>query len=92
MELASHLNSLGELEIEQRLINHTDERVSFRCHLSIPNRRRMRTQVFKLPSGEDVQTYRLPGGEELLGQTLRVQAEEVGGKRRILNYTFTAEP
>ena len=91
LDLTSHLNSKGELEVEQRLINRTDERVSFRCHLSIPNRRRMRTQVFKLPSGEDVQTYRLPGGEELLGQTLRVQAEEVGGKRRNLNYTVTAE-
>jgi hypothetical protein len=92
LELASHLNSKGALEVEQRLINRTDERVSFRCYLSIPNRRRMRTQVFKLPPGEDVQIYRVPGGEELLGQTLRVQAEEVGGKRRNLNYTFLAEP
>ncbi|HVX11410.1 MAG TPA: NEW3 domain-containing protein [Pirellulales bacterium] len=92
LELSSHLNGQGELEVEQRLINRTEERVNFRCHLSIPDRRRMRTQVFKLPAGEDVQTYRIPGGEELLGQTLRVQAEEVGGKRRNLNYTFTAEP
>ncbi|HET6879872.1 MAG TPA: NEW3 domain-containing protein, partial [Pirellulales bacterium] len=92
LELTSHLNSKGDLEVEQRLINRTDDRVSFRCHLSIPNRRRMRTQVFKLPPGDDVQIYRLPGGEELLGQPLRVQAEEVGGQRRNLNYTFVAEP
>jgi hypothetical protein len=92
LELASHLNSKGELEVEQRLLNRTDERISFRCYMSVPNRRRLRTQVWKLPPGDDVQTYRLPSGEELIGQTLRVQAEEVGGKRRNLNYTFVAEP
>ncbi|HWB08575.1 MAG TPA: NEW3 domain-containing protein [Pirellulales bacterium] len=92
LELSTHLNSAGEIEVEQRMINHTDERVSFRCHLSVPNRRRLRTQVWKLPPGDDVQTYRLPAGEELVGQPLRLQAEEVGGKRRNLNYTFTAEP
>jgi hypothetical protein len=92
MVLTSHLNAAGELEVEQRTINRTDERVSFRCHLSVPNRRRMRTQIWKQPSGEDVQTYRLPFGEQLIGQTLRVQAEEVGGKRRMLNYQFIAEP
>ncbi|HEX7375711.1 MAG TPA: hypothetical protein VF278_01300, partial [Pirellulales bacterium] len=73
-------------------INRTDERVNFRCYLSVPNRRRMRTQVYKLPAGEDVQLYRLPSGEELIGQPLRVQAEEVGGQRRNLNYTLIAEP
>jgi hypothetical protein len=92
LELSTHLNSAGELEVEQRIINRTDERVSFRCHLSVPDRRRMRTQVWKMPPGEDVQTYRLPAGEELIGQMLRLQAEEVGGNRRNLNYTLTAEP
>jgi hypothetical protein len=92
LEFSTHLNSAGELEVEQRMINRTDERVSFRCHLSVPDRRRMRTQVWKMPPGEDVQTYRLPGGEKLIGQTLRLQAEEVGGKRRNLNYALTAEP
>jgi hypothetical protein len=92
LEFSTHLNSAGEMEVEQRMINHTDERVSFRCHLSVPDRRRLRTQVWKLPPGDDVQTYRLPAGEELVGQMLRLQAEEVGGKRRNLNYTFTAEP
>jgi hypothetical protein len=92
LELTSHLNSAGELEVEQRMVNHTEERISFRCNLSVPNRRRLRTQVWKLLPGDDLQTYRLPAGEELVGQTLRIQAEEVGGKRRILNYTFVAEP
>lgn len=92
LELATHLNTAGELEVEQRTVNRTNERLSFRCYLSAPDRRRMRAQVWKLPQGEDVLTYRLPGGDELLGQTLRVQAEEIGGKRRTLNYTLTAEP
>lgn len=92
LELATHLNAAGELEVEQRTVNRTDEHVSFRCYLSAPDRRRVRSQVWKLSSGEDVYTYRLPAGEELLGQTLRVQAEEIGGKRRTLNYTLIAEP
>ena len=92
LELTTQLNNAGELEVEQRTVNRTDERLSFRCYLSAPDRRRVRAQVWKLPPGEDVYTYRLPAGEELLGQTLRVQAEEIGGKRRNLNYRFTAEP
>ncbi|HEX7448927.1 MAG TPA: NEW3 domain-containing protein [Pirellulales bacterium] len=92
MELASHLNARGELEVEQRLVNRSQGEVTFRCYLNIPNRRRMRTLVTRLSPGEDVQTYRAAAGEELVGQTLRVRAEEIGGSRRILNYSFQAEP
>ncbi|HEX5442508.1 MAG TPA: NEW3 domain-containing protein [Pirellulales bacterium] len=92
MELASHLNARGELEVEQRLVNRSKGEVTFRCYLNIPNRRRMRTLVTRLSPGEDVQTYRAAAGEELVGQTLRVRAEEIGGSRRILNYSFLAEP
>ncbi|HVA50140.1 MAG TPA: NEW3 domain-containing protein [Pirellulales bacterium] len=92
LELATHLNAEGELQVDQRTINRTGEKLSFRCYLSAPDRRRMRAQVWKLPPGEDVLTYRLPAGAELLGQKLRVQAEEIGGKRRTLNYNFVAEP
>ncbi|OYV81383.1 MAG: hypothetical protein B7Z73_18155, partial [Planctomycetia bacterium 21-64-5] len=92
LELATHLNAEGELQVDQRTINRTSEKLSFRCYLSAPDRRRMRAQVWKLPPGEDVLTYRLPAGDELLGQKLRVQAEEIGGKRRTLNYNFVAEP
>lgn len=92
MELASHLNSRGELEVEQRLVNRSEGDVTFRCYLNIPGRRRMRTLVTRLSPGEDVQTYRAAAGEELVGQTLRVRGEEIGGSRRILNYSFMAEP
>ena len=92
MELASHLNARGELEVEQRLVNRSGGEVTLRCYVNIPNRRRMRTLVTRLPPGEDVQTYRAAAGEELVGQTLRVRAEEIGGSRRILNYTILAEP
>lgn len=92
IKIYSHMNQSGELEVEQRLVNRTRGEVSFRCHLSAPNRRRMRTQAFRLAPGEDVQTYRLPDGDELVGETLSIRAEEIGGERRILNYVFVAEP
>lgn len=92
LEIASHLNATGELEVEQRLVNRTPGDVNFRCHLNIPGRRRMRSQVWKLPPGEDLQVYRVPLGDALVGQTLRIRAEESGGSRRILNYSFVAEP
>lgn len=92
LRIFSHLNSAGELEVEQRLINRSPDEVSFRCHLSIPNRRRMRTQVLKMGPGEDVQIYRVPDGASLVGEQLSIRAEEIGGRRRILNYAFAAEP
>ena len=92
MKIFSHVNESGELEVEQRLVNRTSDEVSFRCHLGVPERRRMRTQVLRLASGEDVQTYRVPDGAELVGKRLSIRAEEIGGKRRILNYVFVAEP
>ncbi len=73
----------GELLVHQRLVNHTDEEVSFKCDLYAANRRRLRTQVLQLGRGEDVQTYRLPAGRELLGQTIWIRAEEVGGQRAL---------
>ena len=92
IKIFSHVNKAGELEVEQRLVNRTSEEVSFRCHLGVPNRRRMRTQVLRLDSGEDVQKYRVPDGAELVGERLSIRAEEIGGGRRILNYVFVAEP
>ncbi|HUY92703.1 MAG TPA: hypothetical protein VMV10_28440 [Pirellulales bacterium] len=92
IKIFSHVNRQGELEVEQRLVNRTGDEVGFRCHLGIPNRRRMRTQVLRLAAGEDVQTYHVPDGAELVGQRLSIRAEEIGGRRRILNYAFLAEP
>lgn len=92
VKIFSHVNEAGELEVEQRLVNRTEGEINFRCHLSAPNRRRLRTQALRFAPGEDVQTYRLPDGAELVGQPLTIRAEEIGGEKRILNYAFTAEP
>jgi hypothetical protein len=90
IEIASRINDQGELEVTQRLINKTDTSVSFRCALYVPDRRRLATQVVSLGRGRDERVYRLPDGKELLGKTLWLRAEEVGGSR-ILNYRFVAE-
>jgi hypothetical protein len=90
LEATSQLADNGELVVKQRLHNHTDEPVSFRCDLFAAGRRRLRTQVFDLGRGEDVQTYRLPAGRELLGQTLWIRAEELEGAR-VLSHRFRAE-
>ncbi|MHB1036934.1 MAG: hypothetical protein ACYC35_20120 [Pirellulales bacterium] len=90
IDIRSHLDAKGNLEIEQRFVNQTDQPVSFRCGVLAPGRRRMETQVLKLGRGQDTKTYRFENGRELVGQTLRLRAEEVDGPR-ILNYRFVAE-
>ncbi|NQU21387.1 MAG: hypothetical protein HQ567_08900 [Candidatus Nealsonbacteria bacterium] len=91
VEIATKLNDRGQLEVEQRFINVTDEPASFRCHLYAPDRRRQMSQVVGLGLAEDVHVYRLPDGEKLLGMTLWLRAEEIDGPR-VLNYRFVAEP
>lgn len=78
------------LEVEQRFANTTDQAVNFRCHLYVPERRRQTTQIVDLGRGEDRKTYRLTNRRALLGQTLWLRAEEIGGSR-ILNYRFVVE-
>lgn len=90
IEVASQLNESGDLEIEQRMINDSDDLVSFRCYLYAPNERRQRAQVMRLGRGEDVQTYRLPDGKSLLGRMLWLLAEEIGGSR-VISYRFVAD-
>jgi len=88
--LRSWLNANGELEVEQQFVNDGGGRVSFRCQLFIPGRRRQMTQVISLPRGQDTKRYVIEDGEELIGQTLWLRAEELKGPR-VLNYRFTAE-
>jgi hypothetical protein len=87
LDATTRLNDRGELEVEQQVVNHTTERVSFKCLLFVPDRRRMVSQVVKLGQDRDTKFYRLPNGRELVGKTLWLRAEEVGGKR-ILNHRF----
>lgn len=84
LEVQAALNSRGELEVEQRLINRTNAPVNYRCQLVIPGRRRIKYQVLSLDNGEDVRTFRIKRGKELVGKTLNVNAEEVDGTR-VLN-------
>jgi hypothetical protein len=89
IDIRSHLDAKGNLEIEQRFVNQTDQPVSFRCGVLAPGRRRMEAQVLKLGRGQDTKTYRFENGRELVGQTLRLRAEQLDGPR-ILNYRFVA--
>ncbi|MBI3461651.1 MAG: hypothetical protein HY000_01120 [Planctomycetes bacterium] len=91
IELTTQLNSAGDLVIQQRLINETPQPISFRCELFAPARRRLRTQIYDLGTGEDRKVYRLPRGNEIVGQTLWLRAEEIGGPR-ILNYRVLVDP
>jgi hypothetical protein len=91
VEVQTRLNASGELEVEQQFINETDESVSFRCYLLVPERRRQKLDIIDLGHGRDVQRFRLPDGEELIGQTLWLQADEIGGGRG-LNHRFQAQP
>jgi hypothetical protein len=90
LEAATEMADNGELLVHQRLINRTEALVSFKFDLYAANRRRLRSQVLELGRGEDVHTYRLPAGRELLGQTLWIRAEEVGGQR-VLSHRFRAD-
>ncbi|NUQ64008.1 MAG: hypothetical protein HUU20_16145 [Pirellulales bacterium] len=91
LECGTRLNSQGELEVEQRLVNETAEPVSFRCELFVPERRRLKTDVAGLGQGRDVKIYHLHDGKQLIGKTLWLRAEEIGGSR-ILNHRFRAAP
>ncbi len=91
LRVLTRLGAGGELEIEQQFINETSDPVSFRLYLYAPDRRRRKTEVIGLEHGRDLQTIRLPNGQELLGKTLWIRAEEIGGKR-VLNRQFVAKP
>ena len=86
----SHIDEKGALIIEQRITNHTDKIVDFKCLLYAPERRRKRNQVYRLGRGQDIKFYRYPNGQQLVGQTLWLRAEEISGQR-ILNYRFVVE-
>jgi hypothetical protein len=90
MELSTALSDSGELVVRQDLINETDQPINFNCLLFAPDRRRIRKQIIRQRRGRQTIIYRLADGEELIGKTLVLRAEEIGGDR-ILNYRVTAE-
>jgi hypothetical protein len=90
LETSTRLDDDGTLIVEQRMINHSDTLVDFKCLLYAHGRRRQRTQVFRLGGSQDVKIYRYPDGAELLGSELWLRAEEVKGSR-VLNHRFVVE-
>jgi hypothetical protein len=91
-EAFTRLNERGELEVEQRITNETDQVLSFKCYLYLPPpRKRMMMHVEDHGRGVDLKTYRIYNGEELLGKSLFLRAEEINGTR-ILNLDVIAQP
>jgi hypothetical protein len=90
IEMKTRLNEKNELEVEQHFINESGRKVSFRCDLNIPGRKRASTQILDMDRGEQIQIYRLKNGRSLLGQELWLHAEQTDGEQ-MLNYRFRAE-
>ncbi len=91
LELSTRLRSDGMLVVEQHMTNLSEKSVNFECTLFPPGRRREIRQVIDQAPGRSTLTFLLPDGKDLVGKTLWLRAEEIGGDR-ILNSTTTAEP
>ena len=90
LELHTRLEDDGTLIVEQRMVNHGEDPVDFKCLLFAAGRRRQRMQVYRLSSSTDVKTYRYQDGQNLIGLELRLRVEEQGGNR-VFNYRTIAE-
>jgi len=91
LEVSTHIDEANVLTVEQRMTNHSDEIVDFKCYLYAPQRRRQANQVFRLGRGQDIKRYRFANGQQLVGKQLWLRAEEINGQR-ILNYRIDVEP
>ena len=76
IEVSTKLLPDGTLMVEQRMNNHLDKLVDFKCLLYAPERRRQVNQVFRLGQGQDIKRYYLADGKDLIGKTLWLRAEE----------------
>jgi len=92
LETSTRLEEDGSLVVEQRMTNHGDRLVDFKCLLydQSAGRRRQRTQVFRLGKSPDIKTYRYPDGAELIGAQFWLRVQEVDGPR-VLNHRFVVE-
>jgi hypothetical protein len=81
----------GSLIIEQHLVNRSDQEVSFNCMLFVPGVGRERRQVLHATRGRRSDVYVFRNGESLIGTTLWLRAEEIGGAGRLLNYHVKIE-
>jgi len=90
LEARTHLNTRGELVVEQEFFNTTPRKVTFRCQLFAPGRQLQTVDILDLAAGRAARTYVLPEGNQLIGQNLWIRATEVDGPR-VLNYRIPAE-
>jgi hypothetical protein len=79
------LNSHGEIEVRQTLINTGKRAASFRCNLQAPDRQRQTSEVSIQPTSKSDLTYRLTDGEQLLGKSIWLRSEEINGAH-VLNF------
>jgi len=91
IEVVTHLNDRGELEVQQRTLNEGNDSIDFRCDLYAPGRRRLSTQVAGFARSQNVKLYRFSNGRDLIGKTLWLQAQENHGLQ-VFNYRFVAQP
>jgi hypothetical protein len=93
IDIKTHIDQDGTLVVQQFMTNSAEQLVDFKCYLYAKGYRRQRAQVYRLGSTPDRTVYRFPNGAALVGQELRLEAEETGGLR-VLKYRFivTDEP
>ncbi|MGI9427299.1 MAG: hypothetical protein ACR2NM_01485 [Bythopirellula sp.] len=90
IELHSRIDENGWLVVDQRMINYAADFADFKCLLKADKRKTQKIQVFRLGNSYDLQTYLFPNGKELIGTTLWLRAEELGGTR-VLNHRIVVE-
>jgi hypothetical protein len=89
IDVKTHLDKEGTLVVKQIMTNKSDRLVDFKCNLFAKGFRPQRAQVYRLGPTPDRKVYRYPNGADLLGKTLLLEAEEIGGLR-VFKYSFEA--
>jgi hypothetical protein len=89
IDVKTHLDNDGTLIVRQLMTNKSDRQVDFKCYLYANGYRRERAQVYRLGATPDRKVYRYPNAAALVGKTLLLEAEEIGGLR-VLKYSFVA--
>lgn len=75
----------GKLQVSVHVTNSTGRPVNFQCVLFAPARRREQQSLMNLGPDRTTLVFQFPQGEELLGKSLQLRLEEIGGSR-VLNH------
>ncbi len=86
------LDEQGNLIVEQRLSQQHLGATPFQCQLIAPQRRIQGHMVRNLGTDPQIYRYMFPNGRDLLGQRLSLQVMEQGGRQRVMQQRFLAEP